>query len=90
MVGVHGVGGLVGTILAAVVGVKAFGGFGEFNMGKQLGLQLMAAAITAVYTVVASVAILVVVKAMVGLRVTEQEEILGLDQSAHGESAYND
>lgn len=90
VVGVHGVGGLVGTLLAAVVGIEAFGGFGEFTMGKQLGLQAMAAVITAVYTAVASILILLVVKATVGLRVSEQEEILGLDQSAHGESAYND
>ncbi|MCB1230718.1 MAG: ammonium transporter [Verrucomicrobiae bacterium] len=90
VVGVHGVGGLVGTLLAAVVGVKALGGFGDFAMGKQFGLQLMAAAVTAVYTALASVVILLVVKALVGLRVTEQEEIVGLDQSAHGESAYND
>ncbi len=90
VVGVHGVGGLVGTLLAAVVGVKALGGFGEFAMGKQLGLQAMAAAVTAVYTLVASVAILMVVRALVGLRVNDQEEIVGLDQSAHGESAYND
>ena len=90
VVGVHGVGGLVGTLLAAVVGLEAFGGFGEFTMGKQLGLQAMAAVITAAYTAVASILILLVVKATVGLRVSEQEEILGLDQSAHGESAYND
>ncbi len=90
VVGVHGVGGLVGTLLAAVVGIGALGGFGDFAMGKQLGLQAMAALITAVYTAVASIAILLVVKALVGLRVSDQEEIEGLDQSAHGESAYND
>lgn len=90
VVGVHGVGGLVGTILAAVVGVGAFGGYGDFSMGKQLGIQLLAALITAAYTAVASIVILMLIKAFVGLRVSEQEEIVGLDQSSHGESAYND
>ena len=90
VVGVHGVGGLVGTLLAAVVGVEMLGGYGDFTMGAQLGKQLIGAGVTAVYTAVATVVILLVVKAVVGLRVTEQEEIEGLDQSAHGESAYND
>lgn len=90
VVGVHGVGGLVGTLLAAIVGVKAFGGFGDFAMGKQLGLQVMASVITAVYTGIATIIILLVIKKLVGLRVDEQEEIIGLDQSSHGESAYNE
>lgn len=90
VVGVHGVGGLVGTLLAAIVGVKAFGGFGDFAMVKQLGLQVMASVITAVYTAIATIVILLVIKKLVGLRVDEQEEIIGLDQSSHGESAYNE
>ena len=90
VVGVHGVGGLVGTLLAAIVGVKAFGGFGDFSMVKQLGLQVMASVITAVYTAIATIVILLVIKKLVGLRVDEQEEIIGLDQSSHGESAYNE
>ncbi|MCB1086319.1 MAG: ammonium transporter [Verrucomicrobiae bacterium] len=90
VVGVHGVGGLVGTLLAAVVGLKAFGGFGDFTFGKQIGLQLAASGITIVYTGVVTVAILLAVKALVGLRVSEQDETIGLDQSAHGETAYND
>ena len=90
VVGVHGVGGLVGTLLAAVVGVEALGGFGDFSMGTQLGKQLIGVGVTAVYTAVATMVILMIVKAVVGLRVTEQEEIEGLDQSDHGESAYND
>lgn len=90
VVGVHGVGGVVGTILAAVVGLKALGGFGSFEFGKQMGLQLAAAGITAAYTGVVTFAILAVVKAVMGLRVSEIDETVGLDQSAHGETAYND
>lgn len=90
VVGVHGVGGVVGTILAAVVGTAAFSGFGEFEMIAQLKLQVMASVVTAGYTLVATVIILLVVKAVCGgLRVTEQEERVGLDQASHGENAYN-
>ncbi|MCB1224384.1 MAG: ammonium transporter [Verrucomicrobiales bacterium] len=90
VVGVHGVGGVVGTLLAAVVGTAAFGGSGDFEMMPQLGLQTMAAVITAGYSLVVSIVILVVVRAVCGgLRVTEAEEREGLDQAAHGESAYN-
>ncbi|NNE90023.1 MAG: ammonium transporter [Verrucomicrobiales bacterium] len=91
VVGVHGVGGLVGTLLAAVVGTAAFGGFGEFSMGKQLGIQALGAGVTVVYTAVATVIILLVVKAICGgLRVSDEDETIGLDQSTHGESGYND
>jgi Amt family ammonium transporter len=91
VVGVHGVGGFVGTILAAIVGTAAFGGFGEFSMGKQLGIQLGASLLTAIYTAIVTFAILILVKIVCkGLRVSEEDERLGLDQSAHGEAGYND
>ena len=89
VVGVHGVGGVVGTLLAAVVGSTLFGG--EFDMLKQLGIQALASVVTIVYTGVVTVIILLVVKVVCkGLRVSEEDERLGLDQSAHGEAAYND
>ena len=90
VVGVHGVGGLVGTLLAAVVGAGALGGFGDFSVGRQFGIQLLAAGVTIAYTAVLTFGILLAVKAVFGLRVTEQEEIIGLDECFHGESAYND
>jgi Amt family ammonium transporter len=90
VVGVHGVGGVVGTLLAAVVGTSAFGGLGDFEMLPQLKLQAMASLVTAGYTLVATIVILIVVRiACGGLRVSEREEREGLDQAAHGESAYN-
>jgi len=89
VVGVHGVGGLLGTLLVAIVGLPCLGGFGIVNWGKQLGLQAMASGITIVYTAVATALILLVVKKICkGLRVESQEELVGLDQSSHGESAY--
>lgn len=89
VVGVHGVGGLVGTLLAAVVGSTLFGG--ELSLGKQLGIQALASVITIVYTAAVTIVILLLVKAVCrGLRVSEEDERLGLDQATHGESAYND
>ncbi len=91
VVGVHGVGGLVGTLLAAVVMVPAFQGVGDtgIGIGKQLGIQALASGFTIVYTLVVTVVILFIIKATVGLRVSEDEETKGLDQSAHGESGYD-
>jgi Amt family ammonium transporter len=89
VVGVHGVGGLIGTLLAAVVGSSLFGG--ELSLGKQLGIQVLASVVTIVYTGIVTFLILALVRVVCGgLRVTEEEEWIGLDQSAHGENAYND
>ena len=97
VVGVHGVGGLVGTLLAAVVAVGALGGTtpevpkGEvYSWVGQLGTQALGAIFTVVFTAVVTIVILLVIKHTVGLRVDESEESIGLDQSAHGETAYND
>ena len=92
VVGVHGVGGLVGTLMAAFVALKAMGGVAEapLPVGEQLGLQLKAIAITMIFTAVGTYVILLVVKKVCGgLRVSESEEREGLDQASHGESAYN-
>lgn len=89
VVGVHGVGGLIGTLLAAVVGSTLFGG--DLPLGKQLGIQALASVITIFYTAVVTIGILLFVKVVCrGLRVSEEDERIGLDQSAHGENAYND
>ena len=94
VVGVHGIGGLVGTLLAAVVAIAALGGtengVENYNMGAQLLTQLKGSVFTVVFTAVVTVVILLIIKVTVGLRVDESEESIGLDQSAHGETAYND
>ena len=94
VVGVHGVGGLVGTLLAAVVAVAALGGTENgaenYNMGAQLLTQAKGSLFTIVFTAVVTVVILLIIKHTVGLRVYEADESIGLDQSAHGETAYND
>lgn len=91
MFGVHGVGGFVGTILVAVFVSKSLGGKGgDLTMMKQLGVQLFAGVSVAVYTLIISYVILKVLQKTIGLRVSDQDEIGGLDLNSHGESAYND
>ena len=92
VVGVHGVGGLVGTLLAAVVAIGAIQGTeGEgYDWLSQLGVQALASIFTIVFTAIVTIVILLIIKHTVGLRVSEADESLGLDQSAHGETAYND
>jgi Amt family ammonium transporter len=93
VVGVHGVGGLIGTLLVAVFAAPAFGGKEEasYSIVNQLGVQAGAAGITIVYTLVVTIIILKFVKAISGgsLRVSESDEEEGLDLSAHGESSYS-
>lgn len=88
--GVHGVGGFVGTILVGVFCAGVFGGTeGDVNIGAKVGMQFFAAMTTAVYTIVATWAVLKLTAAMVGgLRVTEEDETQGLDLSLHEETGY--
>ena len=88
--GVHGIGGLVGTLLAGVFAAEYFGGNqGDLNIASQVRVQAQAAITAIVYTVIASWVILKLVDAVIGLRVSESEEIGGLDTSLHNESGYN-
>ncbi|MEC9081347.1 MAG: ammonium transporter [Verrucomicrobiota bacterium] len=93
VVGVHGVGGLVGTLLVAFFASEALGGktVGDYSMVTQFIVQLKASVITIIYTAIVSVIILLAVKAICGgsLRVSESDEQEGLDLTAHGESGYN-
>ena len=82
---VHGVGGIVGILLLPFLSSAALGGTGEGDFMTQL---LGTGAVVA-WSAIASVVILSVLKFTLGLRVTEEEEYIGLDTSLHGESAYN-
>ncbi len=88
--GVHGVGGLVGTILVAVFGSQAFpGSTGDYAILTQLKIQSLAALYTILLSGVASFVILYAIQATIGLRVDLNDEHAGLDLTDHGESAYN-
>jgi Amt family ammonium transporter len=92
--GVHGIGGTLGAILTGVFATRAVWDVGA---GKPLGLleggpvltaQLIATAVTWVLALVATFVILKVLDAVMGLRVTEDEEVQGLDISQHSEEGY--
>ena len=60
-----------------------------FGNPAQVLIQIGAVAATIVYSFVVTAIILYVVKAIMGLRVTEEEEVSGVDTSTHGEAGYN-
>jgi Amt family ammonium transporter len=90
---VHGLGGTIGVLLTAICVDAALGGAGLPDgraMSAQFGVQLLGVAATLAWSVVATYAVVRVVKAIVGpLRVDKEDEEKGLDQTAHGESGYN-
>ena len=93
VVGVHFVGGLLGALLVGVFAqtiVNSAGADGLLAGGGAtlLGKQALAALGTAVYSFAASFLIAKLVQATVGLRVTEEEELTGLDLSQHAEQSY--
>ncbi len=93
VVGVHGVGGTWGAIatgLFASTAINAAGNNGLFfGNPKQLLIQVIAVIATWVFAFVGTLIILSVLKAIMGLRVTEEEEIMGLDLSQHNEKSYS-
>ena len=89
---VHGVGGILGSLLVAYLALPAFGGLGladGVTAGSQFMVQLSSVAITVLWTVIASYVILKIIGVVIGLRVDQQDEIEGLDLSQHGERGYH-
>ena len=89
---VHGVGGIIGTLLVAVFATKQFGGLGlaeGATIGSQLLVQITGIISVAILSGIATWVIAKVVLGLTGLRVSEEEEIDGLDISAHGERGYD-
>jgi Amt family ammonium transporter len=90
VVGVHGVGGAWGAIATGLFATAALGGVDGLFYGnaEQLGKQLIAVGVTMGYSFVVTMVLLKVLDAVMGLRVSEEEELVGLDASQHGERAY--
>jgi ammonium transporter, Amt family len=89
---VHGVGGILGTLLTAFLATETFGGFGvavETGALAQFGVQLLGVAAVGVWSAALTFGIAKVVGAMVPLRVSEVVELEGLDVNIHGERAYD-
>ncbi|HIK87369.1 MAG TPA: ammonium transporter [Alphaproteobacteria bacterium] len=88
---VHGVGGVLGILLTAPLGSAVFGGLGlsEQTIGNQFITQLIGVIAVALWCLVITWIITLVIKKTIGLRVTDDEETEGLDTSVHGEKGYN-
>ncbi|MCO5090524.1 ammonium transporter [Bosea sp. (in: a-proteobacteria)] len=89
--GVHGVGGIIGSLGTGIFVAPALGGVGvaDYAMGAQLWKQFVAVAVAVVWCGVGSFVLFKIVDAVIGLRVTCDEEREGLDIAEHGERAYN-
>ncbi len=89
--GVHGVGGMLGTLCAGLFAQKCINGVNGLFFGnpKAFFIQILGTLAIAVYSLIATVIILKIIGAFVGLKVSEEDEYSGLDISQHGESAYN-
>ena len=88
---VHGVGGILGTLLAGILATDFFGGLGlEKSAAEQTMIQVIGILSVALLSFVGTVIIVKIIKLTTGLRVPEDEEIgEGLDFGSHGESSYN-
>ncbi|MEP4078841.1 ammonium transporter [Haloferula sp.] len=86
---VHGLGGIMGTILLAVFGTATFGGFGDWTVSEQLWLQTKCVGIVSIWSGFATFVIVKAIKMLGGLRVDPEDEEQGLDSSSHGEKAYH-
>jgi len=80
---VHGVGGVFGTLMVPLLAMNALEG------GQGLMTQIIALIAVGIFTLIVTVVITVLCKSVFGLRVSEEDEIEGLDYTAHGERAYD-
>ena len=90
--GVHAVGGIIGAMLTGIFAAVSLGGagFGDGNetMLSQVIAQFVGVSATVIYTGIMSIVILFVIKKVIGLRVSEEEESEGLDLALHDERGY--
>lgn len=91
--GVHGVGGLLGSVLTGVFAFPQLGGVWSppegATIGSQVVLQIIGSGITIVYCAIVTFVLLKVIDLTIGLRVTAEQESSGLDLSDHDERGYN-
>ncbi len=90
---VHGVGGVIGTLLTGVFAAVSLGGAGfsmaDHSIAQQVGVQALGIGATMLWCGAVTWLLLTVLQATVGLRVSEEQESEGLDLAAHGERGYS-
>ena len=88
---VHGVGGIIGSLMTAFLALEIFGGGGlaeGMGVGQAFWVQSVGVLATGAWAGIGSWAILKAIDATVGLRVSQEQEFEGLDITTHGERAY--
>lgn len=87
--GVHAVGGIVGAVLTGVFSDASLGGTGiEGSIGAQVWAQTFSVLFTIAWCAIVTAVAMLLVRALVGLRVSDEDQRQGLDIVSHGESAY--
>src|SRR5690606_38150622 len=87
--GVHGVAGIIGAVLTGVFSAESLGGTeADLAIGSQVWVQIVSVLFTVAWCAVVTAIAMLVAKFTVGLRVSEENERIGLDITSHGESAY--
>jgi Amt family ammonium transporter len=90
--GVHGVGGIIGVLATGLLASKAInpaGADGLFAGNPALfGIQALAVGVVVLFSVIMTFGLLKLTNVLVGLRVEDEEEVIGLDHTQHSESAY--
>ncbi len=89
VLGVHGVGGALGSLTLPFLTLLGGGVALPHGVGGQFATQAIAVGVTALWSVVATVIITRIAAVTVGLRVNREDETIGLDFAAHGESGYH-
>jgi ammonium transporter, Amt family len=90
--GIHAVGGILGALLTGVFADPAINEAGKgllYGNAGQLWTQFLAVGVTIAYTAITTFIIFIVIKAVTGIKVDVEEEVTGLDETQHGEKAYN-
>ncbi len=99
--GVHCVGGIIGAVGTGILADPSLGGqgffdytqfpavAGSYDMGAQVLTQIKAVLVTLLWSGVVSWVLFTIIKLVFGIRPTREDERQGLDQTSHGESAYN-
>jgi Amt family ammonium transporter len=89
---VHGVGGITGSLLTGVFAATSMGGLGlaeGVSILDQVGIQALAIVVTVFWSAGFSYLILIVIDKVIGLRVVEEDEVVGLDIALHEETGYH-
>jgi Amt family ammonium transporter len=89
--GVHGIGGIAGSILLAFFAKSSIGNINGIFYGAKFSVlipQIIAVIVVGIYSIIGTFAIFKIVEKFIGLRVSIEDEIAGLDENIHGESAY--